>query len=101
MHRQVRSSLILLIILFIQSLFCKSDQNFRAETHFNTIKCESNTTVVNFRFWYLKPISRQVVTLNIGSTILLEIHKPRFIQIIINYRYGTIYRQVLDTHPLE
>jgi len=55
-------------------------------------------------FWVrlcLKLVFRQVVTLNIGGKIISPINKPAYGQVTVNYRYGTIYRQVLDTHPIE
>lgn len=101
MHSQMWKSIIFFSILLIQNVFCKNNENFRAGTRFKSLKCESNATVVKNRFCYLKPVSRQVVTLNIGASCLIPINKPAYGQVIINYRYGTIYRQVLDTHPLE
>lgn len=101
MKRQTCLFFIFSTILLAYSINCKNDENFRAGTRFKSIKCESNTTLVIIRYCFIKPVSRQVVTLNIGTNIILSIGKPSYVRVIVNYRYGTIFRQVLDTHPIE
>lgn len=101
MFDQIGKSLMIFAFLLIPNICCEKKENFRSGTRFRSIKCESNTSIVIIKYCYLKPVSRQVVTLNIGGKILFPINKPVYGQVTVNYRYGTIYRQVLDTHPIE
>ena len=102
MHGTILKFFIIFSFLnLFSNIYCKTDENFRAGTRFKALKCESNSSIVQIKFCYLKPVSRQVVTLNVGVKILVEINKPAYVQLVLNYRYGTIFRQVLDTHLIE
>lgn len=92
---------ILIILLIQKNINCKNNENFRNGTRFKSIKCDCNTTIATVKYCFLKPVSRQVVTLNVGVIIHTAVVKPIYTQLVIHYRYGTVYRQVLDTHPLE
>jgi hypothetical protein len=46
-------------------------------------------------------VSRKVVTFNVGINYLVPYTKPYFTHAILYYRYGTIFRQIIDTKKLE
>ena len=50
------------------------------------------------KYCYLKAVSRKDVTLNVGFKFLVPYGNTCFSQIIIYYRYGTIFREIIDTH---
>ncbi|KAG5666726.1 hypothetical protein PVAND_014738 [Polypedilum vanderplanki] len=65
------------------------------------IKCQADNKTIVLRYCYLKAYSRYVSTANIGITLKTPIVKPFYCQMIVNYRYGTIYRQYIDTKQRE
>ena len=67
----------------------------------NSVFCEFDNRTVLLKYCNLKPYSRYLVTLNLGFQFLVALKKPFYIQILIYYRYGTIFRQVIDTKQNE
>lgn len=67
----------------------------------NGLTCITDNKTVVVKYCYLKPYSRYLVTLNLGLTFLIPLQKPFYIQMIVFYRYGTIFRQVIDTKENE
>ena len=65
------------------------------------ISCESDNQTVLTKYCFLKPYSRYVVTINVGFQILVPLKKPFYSQILVYYRYGTIFRQAIDTKQNE
>ena len=53
------------------------------------------------KYCNLKAYSRKIVVLNGGVTFIKPISKPFYIQLILNYKYGTIFRQIIDSHQQE
>jgi len=49
----------------------------------------------------MKAVSRKIVTLNVGVKLLKSLNKPIYIQIILYYHYGLIYREVINTKKQE
>jgi len=46
-------------------------------------------------------VSRKIVTSNVGVKLLVPYTRPIYGHTIIYYRYGTIFRQIIDTKKLE
>jgi len=69
-------------------------------TRFKSISCESDNKTIVIKYCYLKPFSRKVVAANIGFKFLVPFDKF-YIHMIFNYRYGNIFRPVMDTKPQE
>ena len=67
----------------------------------NKIYCETDNKTVLTEYCYLKPYSRYLVTVNIGFGFLISITKPIYTQLLLFYRYGTIFRQIIDTKQIE
>jgi len=68
---------------------------------FKSVKCQSDNKTILIKSCYLKPVSRKVVTFNFGIKLLVSYKKPFFGHSILSYRYGTIYRQIIDMKKLE
>jgi hypothetical protein len=85
----------------IQSEKSKTKENFNFGVRFKSVQCQSDNKTISTNFCYLKALSRKVVTLNIGIKFLVTYKKPYYIQAEILYRYGTIFRQVIDLKKNE
>ena len=70
-------------------------------TRFKSVKCEADNITVILKYCYLKAISRRIVTFNFGVKILIPYTKPFYVQSILSYRYGTIFRSVIDSKQVE
>ena len=80
----------------------KSEDNFHyIGARFKSIKCQSDNITVITKYCYLKAVSRKVVTLNFGVNLLVLYSRPYYIHSVLNYRYGTIFRQIIDTQKIE
>ena len=87
------------IFLEIQS---KTEDNFQyVGIRFKSVKCQSDNISIIAKYCYLKAISRKVVVFNLGLKLLVPYKKPFFGHAILYYRYGTIFRQIIDTKKLE
>lgn len=81
--------------------FSKSNNNFDHGTRFKSIKCECDNKTLEINYCYLKAISRRIVTANVNVKILVPYVKPYYVQFILYFRYGTVFRQVIDTKQVE
>ena len=79
----------------------KNDKNFTNGARFSSLKCEADNKTILVKFCYLKAVSRKIVTLNFGVKLLVPFVKPYFGQVILYYRYGTIFRQIIDVKKFE
>ena len=66
-----------------------------------SIHSQSDNKTVLIKYCYLKAYSRIIVTVNFGLKFLVPVKKPIYIQLIFKYRYGTIFRQIIDTKQIE
>jgi len=93
---------ILLITMFcVHEVSLKSKDEFLIGTRFKSVRCEADNITVILKYCYLKAISRRIVTFNFGVKVLIPHTKPFYVQSILNYRYGTIFRQVIDSKQIE
>ena len=63
--------------------------------------CESDNKTVMIKYCYIKALSRRVVAAFLGIKINVPVTKPLYVQLIINYRYGLKFHQVIDTKQIE
>ena len=89
------------LIIQIYNIDSKSTDRYADGARFKSIKCQADNTTISFNYCFMKAISRKMVTLNLGVKFLTPYTKPYYVQFILNYRYGTIFRQVIDTHQYE
>ncbi|KAL7014214.1 hypothetical protein ACKWTF_015806 [Chironomus riparius] len=96
---------LLIFVFFIQHFIeiqSKSEDKFQyIGARFKSIKCQSDNITVITKYCYLKAVSRKVVTLNFGVKLLVLYSRPYYIHSVLNYRYGTIFRQIIDTKKIE
>ncbi|KAL7031384.1 hypothetical protein ACKWTF_006988 [Chironomus riparius] len=89
------------ILLFSTQLFSeirsKHQENFNEGARFKSLKCEADNKTIFVKYCFLKPVSRKVVTLNTGLKFLVPYNRPFLFQAILYYRYGTIFREIIDT----
>jgi hypothetical protein len=79
----------------------KEDKNLPYSFKFRAVECENfdNSTAI-LTFCNVKSFSRTFITLNFGY----EIFKPLnslYVQLIALYRYGNIYREIVDTKVVD
>ena len=67
----------------------------------NAIYCVADNKTILTKYCFLKPYSRYLLTANLGFKFLEPLNKPFYIQLLIYYRYGTIFRQVIDSKQNE
>ena len=95
------------ILIFLQLLTfltvksAKSTDSYVDGSRFKSIECTANNITAIVTYCYMKAVSRRIVTLNVGVKFLKPINKPIYVQIIVNYRYGLIYREVINTKKQE
>lgn len=65
---------------------------------FKSIECKNFDPNVTgyFRNCFIKAYSRTFVTLNFGYKLHKPLRKPFFVRVIVSYRYGNIYRDVIN-----
>lgn len=63
--------------------------------------CESDNNTVTIKYCYIKALSRKVVAAFLGLKVNIPLTKPIYVQLIIRYRYGLKFHQVIDTKQIE
>lgn len=94
------------VAIFIQiELFLvtsmKSSNVYNNGTRFRAVKCSSDIDAVILYTCHLKAYSRRIVVLNLHGNIIRPFNKPIYSQFSLSYRYGTIYREVINTQKRE
>jgi hypothetical protein len=92
---------VLISIFCIFEVSSKSKDEYLEGLRFKSAKCESDNTTISIKYCYLKAISRRIVSFNLGLIFLIPYTKPYYVQMILSYRYGTIFRTVIDTKRVE
>lgn len=91
-----------IFIIFVTSIwFVAAEKKLVQTTRFRAVSCQSDNATVVLRYCNLKAISRDKVFLNFGGTIIGKLQKPIQIQLIHYYRFGNIYREVINTQKIE
>lgn len=96
----------LTILLIFQQLsngqrpLLPNEKNVNYISKFRAVKCSSTkNSTASFTFCYIKSYSRTVSTLNFGIKTE-KLIKP-FLQFIVSYRYGNIFREIMDTKVID
>ena len=95
------------LLIFIQLLTfsdvkcARPAENFKEGSRFQSIKCSANNSTARVNYCFIKAVSRKIVTLNVGVKLLKSINKPLYVQLILYFRYGLIYREVINTKKQE
>jgi Protein of unknown function (DUF1091) len=92
---------IVLVSILTVVICAKNNEDFRYGMRFRGIECKADNISAIFKYCFLKPISRRHVALNIKFDIIKPVKRNIFLQVIINYRYGNVYRQVINTNRID
>lgn len=77
-----------------------NEKNVKYTSKFFAVTCSStDNSTAYFTFCYAKSYSRTISTLNFGVQILKSFNL--LVQITASYRYGNIYREVMDTKLID
>lgn len=90
-----------ILLSFLCINFIKCDKRSQYTGRFRSIECDANNKTATIEYCYIKPISRQHATLNFKIHFSEPIPAPVYVQLILYYRYGNIYREVIDTKQIE
>jgi hypothetical protein len=88
-------------LLLIFSLSRAAKEKFTTGTRFRAIECVGDNVSVSFEYCNVKAYSAKVAVLNIGLKVLTLIEKPFYVQIVYSYRFGNIYRPMIDSKRIE
>ncbi|KAL7012334.1 hypothetical protein ACKWTF_014783 [Chironomus riparius] len=91
--------LIFLIIGYFNASQCRKLNQYSGR--FRSIECDANNRSAIVEYCYIKPVSRQHATLNVKIHFTEVIYKPVYVNLILFYRYGNIYREVINTKVIE
>lgn len=87
--------------IFLLAIYAVAAQPLDFNLRFRSVKCSNfDEEIILFTFCNIKAYSRTSTVLNFGFKVL----KPRggfHFQIVVDYRYGTIFRQVLDSKVID
>lgn len=94
--------LLLTLLFFASKVFSKKSKNSYTEgMRFSSVNCKADNISAIYTLCSMKPYSASVVAVNIGIRLLRTLYKPIYIQLIVFYRYGIIYHQVIDTKKID
>ena len=102
--RNFKTCLIIFAVIFHNFIEMKTkvEDNFNSiGLRYKSVKCQSDNTTIFVKYCYLKAISRKVVTFNIGIKFLVPYTQPFYAKGMVFYRYGTIFRQIIDLKTQE
>lgn len=91
--------LIFFIIGYLNHLQCRKTSQYSGR--FRSIECDANNKSAVIKYCYIKAVSREHATLNVKVHFTEVINKPVFVNLILFYRYGNIYREVINTKVIE
>jgi Protein of unknown function (DUF1091) len=97
----MRAVIWLFLNILALGLFAKNKENYMEGVRYGGVECIADNTSITVGYCYTKPISRRHVTLNLKFNFVKPIESNFFLQVIINYRYGNVYRQVLNTKKMD
>ncbi|KAL7014477.1 hypothetical protein ACKWTF_015953 [Chironomus riparius] len=96
----------LTLLLFVsfavyKSCSVNSVNEYTYGVRFRSVKCFFDNYTVLVKGCFLKAYSRRLVTLNLHGSFGKPLKKPCYFHFILYYRYGNIYREVIDTKKRE
>lgn len=94
-------SILLVLVPYFYICSIKCDKRSQYNGRFRSIECDANNKTVTIEYCYIKPISRQHATLNFKVHFSKPIPSPIYVQLILYYHYGIIYREIIDTKQID
>jgi hypothetical protein len=95
---KVLINFLILIFVISQSL---AKEKFTVGLRYRGIECVGDNVSISFDFCNVKAFSAKVAVLNIGINYLETLQRPIIVQIIYFYRFGTIYRSMIDSKKFD
>lgn len=91
-----------LIILIIFNLFLvKAKETYTMGDRPRSIECIVDNETIRVDSCNVKAYSRRTAVYNIDLTFLKTIESPIYVNIVYLYRFGTIYREMLNSGIVE
>lgn len=85
-------------MIFAQAL----DTSEEMKSRIKTMKCVAkNKTIMEFKYCRAKVFSRDSSGIAINITFHQPVTRPFYLKLSMNYKYGTIYRKVVNVPELE
>lgn len=79
---------------FVQEKFTIGDRP-------RSITCFGDNLTLNFPYCNIKAYSAKLAVINVGVEFLKTVLKPIYFQVIMSYRFGNIYRPMIDTKAVD
>ena len=92
---------VLIFQLFIETQSKGEDKFNMFGFRFKSVKCKSDNKTIITKYCYMKAVSRKIVTFNVGVKLLVPYKKPFYCHGLAFYRYGTIFRQIIELEKRE
>jgi hypothetical protein len=94
-------SIFVLYLTIIILKFIKCGKQSQYSARFRSIECDANNKTAIVEYCFIKAVSRQHATLNVKIHFTEPISAPVYVHLILYYRYGNIYREVIDTKKID
>ena len=88
-------------LIFFQLVKCEKQKNFVDGSRFQSIQCRTDNSTAFLKYCNVKAVSRRFAVINVGVKFEKTVGKPFYVQMILSYRYGLIYREVINSKKLE
>lgn len=100
-----QSLIIFAVILFgcflnVEPTKVKTSEQPKVRSRLKAGYCQADNETIVVQYCYIKAVSKLVVTAHVSLKILIPLDQV-FLQFILNYRYGLVYRPVIDTKPQD
>jgi hypothetical protein len=93
---------ILAILVIAQDLVTNETAHRPYTFRFKSAHCQNiDKSIVFVSKCFIKAYSRSVSAFTIGYVISEPLVRPIFIQVVLHYRYGTIYREIINSHKRD
>lgn len=89
------------LLIYFKSICCTSKDSYTFGARFNSFQCQADNKTIVIKYCRLKAFSRKIVVINWGLKFIKILEKAFYIQIILNYRYGTVFHPIIDTKCIE
>lgn len=99
----MRLAILFILTLVIIQSNCNKKKNpsLTYASRFRSIECLADNYTAFVEYCYIKAYSRRVTTVNVLFKNLKPSDSPIWVQMILYYRYGTIYREVINTKLID
>ena len=90
----------LLYLQYAESARPKTTEPSKVRSRLKAGRCIADNVTTVVLYCYVKAVSKLVVVANVGVKLLIPLDKIN-IQFVVSYRYGLVFRPVIDTKPQD